>query len=108
MSKPISLWGPITADTTPETVFTNVTSTAAILDTMTMANPSGGAATNIILSIGADGATTREIVYPIAAGPITAIVYPGIVITGTTIVQLSSSATDDIVVTSGNGRLFAV
>jgi hypothetical protein len=103
-----SLWGPITADTTPETVFTNVTGTVAIIDSITMANPASAAATNVILSVGSDGATTREIVYPMPAGPFTAIIYPGITVTGTTILQLSSSATDDVCVTSGNGRVIAV
>lgn len=108
MSKPIILFGPTPADTTAETVFTNVTGKAAILDTLTMANPSSGGATTIRLSVGTDGATTRAIDYTIPAGVGTYVVYPGIVLTGTTILQLSSTSTDDVVICTGNGREFAV
>lgn len=94
-----------TADTTPETVYTNVSGQVTKLETLTMANPVGGIATNILLSIGADGATTRVIVYPLDAGPITRVVNPNLVITGTEIVQLSSTASDDVAVITGNGTV---
>jgi len=103
MAIPILLFGPTTADTTAETVFTNITGTVAVLETLTMANPSTGAATNIILALGTDGATTRVIIYPLPAGPCTHVVYPGIRVTSTTILQLSSSSTDDVAVCTGNG-----
>ena len=47
-----------------------------------------------------DGATTRVVVYPVPAGAGTYIVYPNLRITGTTVLQLSSSSTDDVVVTT--------
>ncbi len=109
MSKPITLWGPVTADTTAETVFTNVTGKAAILDAMTIANPSTGVATVVRLSVGTDvSVTTRVIEFPVPAGTGTYVIYPGITITGTTILQLSSTVSDDIVPTYGSGREIAV
>lgn len=103
MAAEISLWGPITADTTAETVFTNLANTVAVLEGMTVANPAAGAATNVILSYGVDGATTRSLVYPVPAGAFYAFIPIGWRVTGTTVLQLSSSATDDVVVTMGFG-----
>jgi len=60
------------------------------------------------LAQGTDGATTRIVDYTIPAGVGTYVIYPGNVLTSTTIYQLSSTSTDDVVVTTGNGREFAV
>lgn len=92
-----------TASTTPATAFTNTTGQLTKLESMTMANPVAAAATNIRLSIGADGATTRVIVYPMPAGPLTVIVYPNIVLSGTETFQLSSDTTNNVCVCTGNG-----
>lgn len=92
-----------TADTTPETVFTNVAGEKTELQTMTMAKPAAAVATDIRLSIGADGATTRMIEYPLPAGAGTWVVNPGIVLSGTETLQLSSTVSDDVVVCTGNG-----
>lgn len=91
------------ADQTPETVYTNTNNQITKLTEMTMAQGSGGGATTIRLSIGADGAATRVIEYPIPAGAGTYVVYPGITLTGTETLQLSSTSTDDVVVCTGNG-----
>lgn len=92
-----------TADSTAETVFTNVTGQTTKIESVTMANPSSGLATVIRLSIGTDAATTRVIEYSIPAGTGTYIIYPGIILTGTETIQLSSTVTDDVVVVTGNG-----
>ncbi len=99
----VQLWGPITADTTPETVYTNLVNTVTVLESITISNPDTGAATTVILSLGSDGATTRVVQYPIPAGVGTYVFYPLLRVTGTQILQLSSSTTDDVAVTSGNG-----
>lgn len=92
-----------TADLTAETVFTNTAGQATKLESVTMAQPSSGLATTVRLTIGADAATTRVIEYPIPAGAGTYIIYPGIILTGTETIQLSSTVTDDVVVCTGNG-----
>jgi hypothetical protein len=92
-----------TADATAETVFTNTTSQQTTLESLTMAQGSTGLATEIRLSIGADGATTRVIQYPIPAGTGFYVVYPNVKLTGTETFQLSSNAADDVVVCTGNG-----
>lgn len=94
-------------DSTVETVYTNLTGTVTRLDSLVLANPVGGGATNVRLTIGADAAATRAIIYPVPAGPCTIILYPGIVLTGTDIVQLASDTTDDVVVATGNGSVDA-
>lgn len=93
-----------TVDLTAETVFTNTTGHSTTAETVTLANPSGGAATNVLLTIGADGATTRVLVIPVPAGPATVIVHPNLKYTGTETMQASSSATDDVVVATVDGR----
>lgn len=103
MAAELSLWGPVTADTTAETVFTNVTGTIAVLESITIAQGSTAAATVVRISYGADGATTREIEFSVPAGTGTYFLYPAIRITGTNTLQLSSTTTDDVAVTSGNG-----
>lgn len=96
----------LTADTTPETAYTNPgTGQTTVLETMTIAQGSSALATTIRLSIGADGATTRVIEYPVPAGTGTYIVNPGVTITGTETFQLSSVTTDDVAVVTGNGYL---
>lgn len=91
------------ADTTAETVFTNTAGQVTKLESLTMAQPATAAATVIRLAIGTDGATTRVIEYPLDAGARTVVVYPNIVITGTETLQLSSTATDDVVICTGSG-----
>jgi len=91
------------ADTTPETVYTNVAGEKTELQSMTMAKPTGSLATDIRLSIGTDGVATRVIEYPLPAGIGTWIVNPGIVLSGTETLQLSAVGTDDVVVCTGNG-----
>ncbi len=103
MSDEISLWGPVTADTTAETVFTNSPGTVTVLESMTLANPVGGAATTVVLSLRTDGAATRVIEYPVPAGAGSYVAYPMLRITDDNILQLSSTVTDDVVVTTGNG-----
>lgn len=92
------------ADTTAETVFTNTSGQVTTLESLTMAKPAGSVATDIRLSIGADAAATRAIEYPLPAGGGTWVVYPGIVLTGTETLQLSSTGSDDVVVCTGNGN----
>lgn len=92
-----------TADTTPETVFTNTSGQVTTLRTMVMSKPAGSVATDIRLSIGADGATTRAIEYSLPAGAGTWVVYPDLVLTGTETLQLSSTVSDDVVVCTGSG-----
>lgn len=94
-------------DSTVETVYTNLTGTITRLDTLTLANPAGGGATNVRLTIGADAAGTRVIIYPVPSGPCTIILYPGLIFTGTDIIQLASDVTDDVVVATGNGTVDA-
>lgn len=103
MSEELSLWGPVTADTTPETVFTNVPGTVAVLESMTLANPSSGGATTVLLSLLADDAATRVIAYPVPAGTGSYVVYPMLRLVDANVLQLSSTLTDDVVVTTGNG-----
>lgn len=91
------------ADTTPETVFTNVSGEKTELQTMTMAKPASSVATDVRLSIGADGVTTRVIEYPLPIGAGTWVVNPGIVLSGTETLQLSAVGSDDVVVCTGNG-----
>lgn len=92
-----------TADLTPETVFTNTSGQITKLESLTLAQPASAAATVIRLSIGADGATTRVVEYPLDAGARTVVLYPNIVLTGTETIQLSSTGTDDVVVVTGSG-----
>jgi hypothetical protein len=105
MAKRIALFGPTLADTTAETVFTNLANTVAKLESFTMASPAGALATTIRLSLGTDGVTTRVMEYSLPAGPQFVVVYPGWHITGTTIVQLSSTVSDDAVVCYGSGTV---
>jgi hypothetical protein len=93
-----------TADTTVETVATNVTGQSTTAETVICANPSGAAATNILLTIGADAAGTRALVIPVPAGPTTVIIHPNLKFTGTETCQCTSSATDDVCVVSIHGR----
>jgi hypothetical protein len=104
MATPILLFGPVTADATAETVYTNITGTVATLESFTMAQPSTGVATVIRLSMGVDGATTRVIEFQVPAGLGTYTLYPMFKITGTTVLQLSSVSADDVVVCTGSGR----
>jgi hypothetical protein len=105
MAKRIALFGPTLADTTAETVFTNLVNTIAKLESLTMASPSGAVETVVRLSIGTDGLTTRVMEYRVPAGPQFITVYPGWNITGTSIVQLSSTVSDDVVVCYGSGTV---
>jgi hypothetical protein len=93
------------ADATAETVYTNSAGQTTVLKSLTMAQPTGSLTTNIRLSIGADGTATRVIDYPVPAGAGTYIIYPNITLSGTETFQLSSTATDDVVVVTGNGTV---
>ena len=93
------------ADSSAETVYSNTTGQVTVIDSITMAKPAGSLATDIRLSIGTDGVATRVIEYPLAAGAVTAVVYPGIVLTGTENLQLSAVGTDDVVICTGNGSV---
>lgn len=108
MAKPIVMWGPTPADTTAETVFTNVTGKCATLESLNVQQPNGSAATEVVLSVGVDGATTRVLRYPIPAGSYSNTFYPNLKITGTTVLQLSSTVTDDVCITYASGREEAV
>ncbi len=94
-----------TASTTPATVYTNSAGQTTTLRSLTMAQAAAALTTNVRLSIGADGATTRVIEYVIPAGAGTYVVYPGISLTSTETLQLSSTATNNVVVCTGNGTV---
>lgn len=96
--------GFFTADTTPETVFTNTTGQVTTLESVTVAQPSTAAATTIRLTIGADGATTRWFEQAIPQGVGTYTFPVNQKFTGTEICQASSTSTDDVAVVSLNGR----
>jgi hypothetical protein len=109
MATPILLFGPVTADATAETVYTNLVNTVTTLESFTMAQPSTGVATIIRLSLGADGATTRVIEFQVPAGVGSYTLYPMLKITGSgTVLQLSSVSADDVVVCTASGRREAV
>lgn len=93
-----------TADATAETVFTNVSGTVTRVTSITIAQPSTGAATTIRLSIGADAATTRWFEYPVPAGAGFYTFYPGVVLSGTETIQASSVSADDVAVVTINGQ----
>jgi hypothetical protein len=94
-----------TADVTAETVFTGTAGHISIAETIVIGNPSGGAATNFVLAIGTDGATTRVIVQSIPAGPSTIILHPNLKLVAAEVLQASSSATDDVLVVGIFGRV---
>lgn len=108
MAKQIVLWGPTPADTTAETVYTNVTGKCTILESINVQQPNGSAATEVVVAVGTDGATTRVQRYSIPAGSYSNTFYPNIKLTGTTIIQLSSTVTDDVCITYASGREEAV
>ncbi len=90
-------------DATAETVYTNVSGTVTKITSVTLAQPSSGAATTIRLTIGADAAGTRWFEYPVPAGAGTYIFYPQVVLSGTETIQASSVSADDVVVCTING-----
>lgn len=108
MAKRIRLFGPSQISTTPATVFTNVTGKAARLESLIISQPAAGLAKTVRLSIGADAAPTRSIEYPIAAGAGTTVLFPNLVLTGTEVLQLSSTADTLIAIASGSGTEEAV
>ena len=109
MAKRIRLFGPQLIDTTAETVFTNVTGTAARLESLTIAQPAAGLAKTVRLAIGLDSTlANRWFEYPVPAGAGTFIFYPNVVLTGTDVLQLVSSADDDVAVATGSGSVEAV
>lgn len=93
-----------TADTTPETVYTNATGVTTRVTSVTIAQPSTAGATVIRLTIGADGATTRWFEYSVPAGTFFAVFNPLIVLSGTETIQASSTVTDDVAVVTINGQ----
>jgi hypothetical protein len=93
------------ADATAETVFTNTAGQITTLESMTMAKPSASVAADIRLSIGTDAAGTRVIEYPLPAGTQFAVIYPGIVLSGTETLQLSAVGSDDVVICTGSGSV---
>ncbi len=103
MSKELSLWGPVTADTTPEVVYTNSPGDVVVLESMTLANPSSGVLTTVVLSLIVDDAATRVIEYPVPAGAGSYVVYPMLRLVDANQLLLSSTVSDDVVVTTGNG-----
>jgi hypothetical protein len=98
------LWGPTLADATAETVFTCPTGDKALLESITYANPAGGGAANLVLSIGTDAAGTRFVVIPVPAGPSSATWPLNVVLNSTEVVQ-QSATTDDVIVVTGNGKI---
>jgi hypothetical protein len=70
-----------------------------------MTTPAGAAATTVRLSLGTDATGTRIYDYPLPAGPQTQTVYPNLNITGTTILQLSTTGTTGIAVCTGSGSV---
>lgn len=92
-----------TADTTAETVFTNTTGQLTKIESVTIAQGSAAGATVIRVAVGTDGATTRVIEYSVPAGTGTYILYPNVVLSGTEVIQLSSTVTDDVAVVTING-----
>lgn len=108
MAKRIALFGPTAITTSAVTVFTNVTGKAARLESFTIAQPAAGLAKTVRLSVGTDGAGTRVFEYPVPAGVGTYIFYPNIVVTGTTVMQISSTADTGVAIASGSGSEDAV
>lgn len=94
------------ADSTAETVYTNTNGFTTVVDTITIAQPSTALATVIRISIGADAAATRIFEYSVPAGTQFLTFYPGFVLTGTEILQLSSVSTDDVAVVTINGTQY--
>lgn len=91
------------ADTTAETVFTNTAGEKTTLETITLSKPAGSLATDIRLTIGADGAATRFFEYPLPQGTFSITLPLNWVLSGTEILQLSSTSSDDVVLCTGNG-----
>lgn len=94
------------ADATPETVYTNTAGFTTVVDSITIAQPSTGLATIIRISIGVDTAATRVFEYPVPAGTGFLTFYPGFVLTGTEVLQLSSVSADDVCVVTINGTQY--
>jgi hypothetical protein len=108
MAKRIRLFGPVAISTTATTVYTNVTGKSARLESFIVAQPAAGLAKTVRVSVGTDAAGTRSIEYPIAAGAGTTVLYPNIVLTGTEVLQLSTTADTGVAIGTGNGSEDAV
>lgn len=101
------LAGPVTADTTAETVYTVASGEAAEVLFVSLSQPATGLAKTLRLSIGADGVTTRVLEAAIPAG---VGFYPFHVcwpMVAAQVLQLSSTADDDVAVVciSGDRRI---
>jgi hypothetical protein len=105
MAKRISFFGPTAASTTAATVFTNLVNTVARLESFTIATPAGALATHVRLSMGTDGTTTRTLEQAVPAGPQQIILYPGWNVTGTTILQLSTTGVTGVPICVGSGTV---
>jgi uncharacterized protein YcnI len=96
--------GPVTASTTPATVFTNTTGLATRVLSVTVAQGSSAVAKTVRISIGTDGATTRVLELALAAGVGESQRFPGWVLTGTQTLQLSATAGNNEAVVTINGQ----
>ncbi len=85
------LYGPALVATGPATVYTVPANTTAYVDRIIVNNTTGSAAT-LTMSVGADAAATRVVAaYSIpATGAVPTVIYLGIPLTETEVVQLSS------------------
>lgn len=104
MALNISLTGGVAlANTTPATVFTNVTGQVTKVASVTIAQGSAAVAKTVRLSIGADGVGTRVLEVALPAGVYETQRFPGWVLTGTQTIQLSASAGSNEAVCTLNG-----
>lgn len=97
------VFGPSAASTTAATVYTNTTGQTTKITELIITQPGTGLVKNVILSIGTDATGTRAIIFPVPAGAGTWILNPGIVLTGTEIIQLSASTDTGVANVTANG-----
>jgi hypothetical protein len=97
------VFGPSQISTTPATVFTSVAGQTTKITELIISQPAAGLAKTVRLSVGTDAAGTRSIEYPVPAGAGTWVLNPGLTVTGTETLQLSSTADNNIAIGTANG-----
>lgn len=97
------LFGPTTIPTAAATAFTSSAGQTSKITELIISQPAAGLAKTVRVSVGADAAGTRSVEYPIPAGAGTYILNPGLTVTGTEIVQISSTADNNVAVITANG-----
>src|SRR5690349_22293351 len=97
------LFGPSTIPTTPATNYTNVAGQTTKITELIISQPAAGAVKTVRVSVGADAAGTRSIEYPVPAGAGTWILNPGLTLSGTETIQVSSTADNNVAIVTANG-----